>query len=48
MVSERGLSVQRIDYIFADIGIMVSVHQWSRRLGFNPKSSQTKDSKNGT
>ena len=26
----------------------LSVHQWSRRLGFNPRSSHTKDSKNGT
>ena len=24
---------------------MVSVHQWSRRLGFNPGSSQTKELK---
>ena len=27
------------------IGIMVSVHQWSRRAGFNPRLSHTKDSK---
>ena len=27
------------------IGIMVSVHQWSGRLQFNPRSSHTKDSK---
>ena len=25
-----------------------SVHQWSGRQGFNPRSNQTKDSKNGT
>ena len=25
-----------------------SVRQWSGRPGFNPKSSNTKDSKNGT
>ena len=28
--------------------MMVSVHQWVRRPGFNPRSSHTKDSKNGT
>ena len=31
-----------------NIGIMVSVRQWPGRPGFNPRSSHTKDSKNGT
>ena len=31
-----------------DINIMVSVHQRSGRLGFDPWSSHTKDSKNGS
>ena len=30
-----------------DIGMIVSVRQWPRRLGFNPRSSHTNDSKNG-
>ena len=33
---------------YLPIGIMVSVCQWSGRPGFNPRSSHTKDSKNGT
>ena len=39
---------RRISYDLLDIGIMVSVLQWSGRPGFNPRSSNTKDSKNGT
>ena len=31
-----------------DIGLAVSVRQWPGRPGFNPRSSHTKDSKNGT
>ena len=31
---------------YRPIGIMVSVHQWFDRLGFNPRSSHTKNSKN--
>ena len=27
---------------------LLSVYQWSGRLGFNPKSSHTKDEKKGT
>ena len=45
-----GVKTQRVNikYICGAIGLMSSVHQWSWRLGFNPRMSHTKDSKNGT
>ena len=44
---------QRFDVFYynirqSDIGLAVSVRQWPGRPGFNPRSSHTKDSKNGT
>ena len=30
------------------IGILETIRQWSGKPGFNPRSSHTKDSKNGT
>ena len=37
---------QSLFFLFpCDFGLMSSVYHWSRRLGLNPKSSPTKDSK---
>ena len=35
-------------FLQPNIGIIVSVRQWPGRSGFNPRSSHTKGSKNGT
>ena len=35
-------------YLNRLIGLVGSVHQWSGRPGFNPRSNHTKDFKNGT
>ena len=36
------------DYNCGLIGLVGSVRQWLKRSGFNPRSSHTKDFKNGT
>ena len=47
-VKEKSKASRSITFIFGLISLGSSIHQWSGRPGFNPRSSHTKDLINGT